>query len=439
MAHQNAFGFELSDVVKRQTLRKRFRPYWQVLEYGRAVGYQIYPSGQSYWVARIRLTDESYRQERLAMTEDNPDYSEGLSFDAACEAAWRWFRSCPFTHLASDARQIGSREHLSACPIGEVYTVGHALTEWIEWKRLAGARSHVLTLVININYHIVPRLFSLPATELTPTRVRLFAQDVLETPLRAGHISPPCRRSIDQMTEEQLRRRKKTVNTMIGIMKMALVMAWENGKIDSDRPWRCLRRLPVVDRPRVLHLSRPECFKLLEHCGPDLRDLVLAALYTGCRIAELLRMDASHVGRDGQGVFITPVKSYRPRVVLLPDEGLDFFQRLARGKKSNELLLLRSDGRQWFTNYRHEFKNAVRAAELPEAFCFHGLRHTYASQLIQCGTPLIVISEQLGHCNVDTVSRTYGHLAPDIRLAEVRKRFATLRPSQSGGSEISQI
>ena len=153
----------------------------------------------------------------------------------------------------------------------------------------------------------------------------------------------------------------------------------------------------------------------------------MAALYTGCRITELVRMQASHIGRDGPGVYVTPVKSYRPRVVLLPDEGLEFFDGLAAGKKPDEFLFLRNDGRAWLSNYRYWFRNAVAEADLPKGFCFHGLRHTYASQLIQVGTPLIVVAEQLGHRNIDTVSRTYGHLAPDIRLAEVRKRFASLR------------
>ncbi len=427
MARHNACGFDLSDIERRQCLKPRFAPYWQVTEYGRAVGYQKYATGRSYWVARIRMRDESYRQHRLGVTEDNQDVSAGLSFEAACRAAEEWFASTPFRQQASDARPIGSYEHLLASPIGDIYTIGHALVELVEWKRLVAARSHFLTVVILINFHILPRLCNLPAADMNTERLRLFVKDILETPPKLGNQPVKARRPIDQMTEDQLRRRKKTVNTLIGLLRMALMMAWENGRIDSDRPWRCLRRLNNVDRPRVLHLSRPECFRLLDKCESDLRNLVLGALYTGCRVTELLRMQATHVGRDGAGGYVTPVKSYRPRVVLLPDEGLAFFRTMADGKKPHEHLFLRASGRGWYTNYRHGFKRAVREAELPEEFCFHGLRHTYASQLIQNGTPLIVVAEQLGHRNIDTVSRTYGHLAPDIRLAEVRRRFASLQ------------
>ena len=75
------------------------------------------------------------------------------------------------------------------------------------------------------------------------------------------------------------------------------------------------------------------------------------------------------------------------------------------------------------------------AAGLPKAFCFHGLRHTYASQLSQAGTPLLVIAEQLGHRNIETVSRTYGHMQPQIRSSEVRARFEAIQPASASPSE----
>lgn len=57
---------------------------------------------------------------------------------------------------------------------------------------------------------------------------------------------------------------------------------------------------------------------------------------------------------------------------------------------------------------------------------FHGLRHTYASQLVQAGTPLPIVARQLGHANTDTVSRTYGHLSCIDIERELERRFAPL-------------
>lgn len=425
MSHENAFGFALSDVARRLKLRTRYAPYWQVTEYGRAVGYQSYPSGQSYWVARVRLENGNYRQTRLALTEDTADVGDsGLSFDQARDAAERWFARQ--RRGVADTRPIGDRETLIICPIGTDYTIGHALQSYVEWKRVAAARSHFVTVVSLINYHIVPKLAPELANEFNQEKLRYFITEILETLPKRGNQPKPPRRPIGQMTEEELRKRKKTVNTLIGILKNALQMAWESGAFENDRAWRCLRRLPNIDRPRILHLSRPECLRLLEECAPDLKRLVLGALYTGCRATELLRMRVSHVGRDGPGVYILPVKTYRPRFVFLPDEGLSFFEGLIAGKSPSDPVFVRDDGRAWRGNHRHPYKAAVRRANLPEEFTFHGLRHTYASQLIQAGAPLIVISEQLGHANTDTVGRTYGHMSPQIRESEIQQRFTSL-------------
>lgn len=117
MARQNAFGFDLSDAsLRHESLPPRYAPYWQVTEYGRAVGYEKYVSGRSYWLARMCLRDGSYHQHRIAATEDNAEFRGGLSFEAACHAAQLWFATTPLRIGASDAKPIGPYEHLLACP-----------------------------------------------------------------------------------------------------------------------------------------------------------------------------------------------------------------------------------------------------------------------------------------------------------------------------------
>ena len=383
---------------------------------------------RTYWIARARTTNGKYKHHRIARTDDQcrADGKAVLSFEQAAREAWNWFESSSNFGRFSDALPIGIREELNYTPVGNIYTVGHALAEFLEWKRLAAAKSYVQTLVTLINHHLLPRLGTLPAEEMNGEQLKVFVQDVLETAPAHSRWQPVRRRFIESIDEESLRKRRATVNTLIGVLRMALQMAWENRKIDNERAWRTLRRIPNVVRPRVLHLSRPECRELLSVCRPDLKRFVLGALYTGCRTTELLRMQACHVGRDGYGVYVTPVKKYRPRFVFLPDEGMIFFLELARGKRANDLLFVRDDGKPWFMRHRPLFKAAIREAGLPAEFTFHGLRHTYASQLVQAGTPLPVVAEQLGHANSQTVSTTYGHLSPQIRESEVRQRFSVL-------------
>lgn len=175
------------------------------------------------------------------------------------------------------------------CP----YTVGDALIEWFAWKRIAATNATYHCLLTSTNLNIVPRLAHLPAESLTSEHVRAFAEDMLRTPPKHGQGEQAPKRPIESLTEEEALKRKKTINTMISAMRYALLMAWESGRIDSERPYRCWRHLPNVHRPRMLQLSRPECRALLAAGDPDLRSLVLGALYTGCRTVELLRMEVA--------------------------------------------------------------------------------------------------------------------------------------------------
>lgn len=72
------------------------------------------------------------------------------------------------------------------------------------------------------------------------------------------------------------------------------------------------------------------------------------------------------------------------------------------------------------------FRRAVSRAGLPDGFVFHGLRHTYASDLIRQGVPLEVVARQLGHADTRTVSQTYGHIAEQFREEQIRTRFSPL-------------
>ena len=83
-------------------------------------------------------------------------------------------------------------------------------------------------------------------------------------------------------------------------------------------------------------------------------------------------------------------------------------------------------GKVWRKQHGNLFRRAVAKAGLPKTFVFHGLRHTYASDLVRSGVLLDVVARQLGHANTRTVSDTYGHLSAHYREEQVRMKFSTL-------------
>lgn len=66
-----------------------------------------------------------------------------------------------------------------------------------------------------------------------------------------------------------------------------------------------------------------------------------------------------------------------------------------------------------------------------EKIRLHDLRHSHASMLIHMGEPILLVSERLGHEDIETTLRTYGHLYPSASSEAVRKMDALI-PESAG-------
>ena len=66
----------------------------------------------------------------------------------------------------------------------------------------------------------------------------------------------------------------------------------------------------------------------------------------------------------------------------------------------------------------------IKRTGLPSS-SVHSLRHTYASLLIAEGTPLVVVSSNLGHAQVSTTNDIYSHViaSAEAKAAQVTDKF----------------
>ena len=62
------------------------------------------------------------------------------------------------------------------------------------------------------------------------------------------------------------------------------------------------------------------------------------------------------------------------------------------------------------------FFDAVEAAGLKGKVTFHGLRHLFAVRLLTKGVPITVVSELLGHSDINLTVKRYGRFSSDAKV-----------------------
>lgn len=134
--------------------------------------------------------------------------------------------------------------------------------------------------------------------------------------------------------------------------------------------------------------------------------MLLATL--GLRAAELEGLTAGRIERSaGHWVIGFRLKGGKRVVVPLAAEAMELLRPLLDGRRPDQLLLLRADGRS-FDRWRQRtaLRRAARAAGLDVAkLTPHMLRATAATLLRAAGVAIEDIQELLGHASPDTTQR----------------------------------
>lgn len=418
----------LKDPVLRSQLPPKKSPYRHPIGERWTLGYFKSRVSGGTWIVLFRKPNEKGQKQHIFAIADDEQEADGLdilNYKQAVSVAKKWCRKIEKFGLGTpDKTKARRTDEMIICPVGQIYTVGHALADYLSWVKIHGMQSSFISALSLINRFIVPSMATIPVDDLIPDHFYSLMRTVECTPRntvlrRRGRLINP-----DDLDPELKRQRRHSANNTLAIVRSALNRAWENGKAKDDRAWRCVRAYKGTQKPRTDILTRDECSRLLIECTPDLRQIILGALYTGCRITELLNMRVQDICRERMAVYVRPLKTYRSRYIALPVEGYEFLQTIAHGKGRNSPLFVRTSGKLWNRGSQaREFHAAMHRAGLPETFVFHSLRHTYTSLRLQEGVAPIAVARQLGHKNMRTVMEIYAHCADDFIDQEIRARF----------------
>lgn len=184
-------------------------------------------------------------------------------------------------------------------------------------------------------------------------------------------------------------------------------------------------------------LTADEVRALLASCskkaptGIRNRALIVVLYRAGLRISEALALMPKDLDATAGTLRVLHGKGDKYRVVGL-DAGawailqlwMDRRAMLGLGRAPVFCTLAGEDMESAYV--RSLLPRLARKAGIDKRCHAHGLRHTHATELAAEGTPLNVISAQLGHSNVSTTDRYIRHLAPQAVILAMQARCWTL-------------
>jgi integrase/recombinase XerC len=157
-----------------------------------------------------------------------------------------------------------------------------------------------------------------------------------------------------------------------------------------------------------------------------IRDICLAAFYSGLRRSELVSLMITDINLSRREIIVGKsfkTKSRRIRKVPMCDALYAIVKKNYPTETVNNLtdssyLFRGKHGRCFQGNtITKAFAGAVKKSGLDKNVNFHSLRHSLASNLVQRGVSLYVIKELLGHQDIKT-TQIYSHLNfSDLREA----------------------
>jgi len=231
------------------------------------------------------------------------------------------------------------------------------------------------------------------------------------------------------------------VKLILGVLRAMLGGAVDDGVIaanPADKLGRQLRlgHTRAARQEHIKAMTREQVAHFLataERVARRYFPLFLAMARMGLRVGEALAVqwaDLDFAGREARierafsaGRLEDTPKGNHGRTVDMSQQLTRLLQRLEVERKAETLRRGWRDVPPWvFCSEAGEpltarsvdrlFKRVLKAAGLPGHFTPHGLRHSYASLLLQAGVSPVYVQRQLGHTSIQMTVDLYGRWLP---------------------------
>lgn len=182
--------------------------------------------------------------------------------------------------------------------------------------------------------------------------------------------------------------------------------------IAIDNEW--LRKNPINKDTKfkkknygVRYLHDDEEIELFKHLSGYMRDMVIVALNTGLRRANILNLKWSEISFEFNMLEILENKTNEHIKLPMNNVLIDLFKRLAK-ERTSEYVFVNPKTNRPYVDIRKTWNKAKKDAGI-EDLRFHDLRHTVCTRLIKKGVPLPVVQKIMFHKSIQTTMR-YSHV-----------------------------
>ena len=360
----------LKSKSSRDALKPKRNPYFHSLEKGLYVGYRRSSEGEGTWVAR-RLKEGTKAYEfRSLGTITGAD-----AFKEAVKQTQTW----------ATAVDLGaSHKGVTVTKVCETYVAHQTNQKGKSSATDAAGRFKRLVYDQTIGKIMLDKLRT--------THLRTWMDDQLD----------------DDGDEDDLRRSKDSANRNLNTLKAALNLALKDRLVATDAGWKTITPFPKAGKRRTGDLNPDERASLLSRCDTDLAALVKVLMLTAVRPGEISNANVSSFNASQGTIELTGKTG--TRIVTLSTAAVEFLKTQTRNKLPSAPLLSDAFRNRWNKDsWKKRFKDAVRAAKLPDNVVMYTLRHVAISEMIAGGVDSFLVARLAG-TSTAMIDKHYGHL-----------------------------
>ena len=219
------------------------------------------------------------------------------------------------------------------------------------------------------------------------------------------NLSPERLRSYFLYCHEKLKLSENEIHSRINAVKFYYEQVLHKPKmfIDIPRPKK-KQMLPKM-------LTKAEVKKIFSLAENSKHKLMLQLCYgMGLRVSEVVNLKVADIDSHHKTVRIEQAKGKKDRMVVLPEIILVDLRNYYLQYRPKTFLFEGQYGDAYSVrSLQAVFKNAMNKAGIIKKVGIHGLRHSFATHLLETGTDIRFIQELLGHNSIKT-TQIYTHI-----------------------------